>query len=109
VPCTVELPEDPVEWSGDRATAVFRILQEALTNVARHADADRVEVRVVRSPERVRMEIRDDGKGITQEEVDTTKSFGLLGMEERARMFGGTLAVEAGEAGGTTVTVSMPY
>jgi PAS domain S-box-containing protein len=109
IPCSVELPEEQLDWSKDRATAVFRILQEALTNVARHAGASRAFVRVAHRNDRVVLEIGDDGRGITEQQASGSTTFGLLGMQERARMFGGTLRVKSGDRRGTTVTVSMPY
>jgi PAS domain S-box-containing protein len=109
IPCAVELPDAELDWSTDRATAMFRILQEALTNVARHASATQASVRVIRLEDRIVLEVRDDGRGITKEQASDSPTFGLLGMRERARMFGGTLKVESGERRGTTVTVSMPY
>ena len=109
IPCTLDLTEESLEWSADRATAMFRILQEALTNVARHAGATQVHVTLTQRSERILLEIRDNGRGITEEQADAPASFGLLGMEERARMFGGTLQVESGERSGTIVTVGIPY
>lgn len=109
ISCAVELPEAELDWSTDRATAMFRILQEALTNVARHAGATRASVQVTRLEDRVVLEVSDDGRGITKDQVSDSPTFGLLGMQERARMFGGSLKVESGERRGTTVTVSMPY
>jgi PAS domain S-box-containing protein len=109
VRCTTELPEEPPDWSTDRTTAMFRILQEALTNVARHAEAKQVRVRLERREDRVLLEIRDDGKGFSRERAAAAASFGLLGMEERARMFGGSLEVVSRRREGTTVTVSIPH
>jgi PAS domain S-box-containing protein len=109
IPCSVELPEAQLDWSKDRATAVFRILQEALTNVARHAGASRAFVRVTHGDDRVVLVVGDDGRGITEQQASASTTFGLLGMQERARMFGGTLRVTSGDRRGTTVTVSLPY
>jgi signal transduction histidine kinase len=90
------------------ATAAFRILQEALTNVARHAQAGRVEVVLTGNATEVTLVVRDDGRGITDSERDHPRSIGLLGMRERARMRGGWLEIQ-GEAGqGTTVTLRLP-
>ena len=88
---------------------MFRILQESLTNVGRHAGATRASVRVTKNDERIVLEVTDDGRGITEDQAQLSRSFGLLGMQERARMFGGVLRIEAGEDRGTTVVVSMPY
>ncbi len=110
IPCEIELPgAEEVDWSADRATAMFRILQESLTNVGRHAGATRASVRVTKADDRVVLEVTDDGRGITEDQAENSRSFGLLGMRERARMFGGVLRVEAGESRGTTIVVSMPY
>ena len=109
IPCDVELPGEEIDWGADRATAMFRILQESLTNVVRHAGATRTSVRVTRSDDRIILEVTDDGRGITEDQVEHSRSFGLLGMQERARMFGGTLRIKAGEEHGTTVVLSMPY
>ncbi len=107
--CTVELPDEPIDCGPDRATAMFRILQESLTNVVRHAGATRASVRLTSHDERIVLEVSDDGQGITKDQLEHSRSFGLLGMQERARMFGGVLRIEAGEERGTTVVVSMPY
>ena len=109
IPCALELPGDEIDWGPDRATAMFRILQESLTNVGRHAGATRASVRVTKNDERIVLEVTDDGRGITEDQAEHSRSFGLLGMQERARMFGGALRIEAGEERGTTVVVSMPY
>jgi len=109
IPCVVELPGEEIDWGPDRATAMFRILQESLTNVVRHAGATRASVRVTKNDEHIVLEVTDDGRGITEDQVEHSRSFGLLGMQERARMFGGVLRIEAGEERGTTIVVSMPY
>ena len=107
--CSVELPTGGIDWSPDRATAVFRILQEALTNVARHAGATSVSVRVKQDGDRFELHVEDDGRGISEAEIANAHSFGLIGMEERAREFGGVLRIESGKTRGTTVSVSLPY
>ena len=109
IPCTVELPESPLEWCADRATAMFRILQEALTNVARHAGAQSVEVRVACRDDHGVLEVADDGSGITENQAEGSRSFGLLGMRERARMYGGVLRVDRRQPRGTQLTVTMPF
>jgi two-component system sensor kinase len=108
IPCVVELPDSQLEWSAERATAMFRILQEALTNVARHAGARRVEVGVARQEDHVVLEVADDGSGITETQAKGAGSFGLLGIRERARMYGGALRVERREPNGTRLIVTMP-
>ncbi len=94
-----------------RRTVLFRVAQEALTNVARHAQASRVEVNIQKLPEAVRMEIKDDGKSFQVERVLRSKGdkrLGLLGMRERVGMVGGAFGVESAPGKGTTVRVEIP-
>jgi signal transduction histidine kinase len=95
--------------SFDRAlsTAVFRVFQEALTNVARHAEARHVEVSFEIEDGWVRLDVSDDGKGIAADAM-TPGSLGVLGIRERARRLGGTAKVAAGPAGGTVVSMRVP-
>ena len=92
----------------DLATALFRIFQEALTNVARHAQATRVVVRLEASLDEVVLMVRDNGKGITESQVADPESLGLMGMRERAAAWGGTITFEGVPGQGTTVTVRVP-
>jgi signal transduction histidine kinase len=90
---------------GDLETTVYRLVQEALTNVARHARADRVRVLVGEAGEELSIEVQDDGAGFDPEA--TADGFGLAGMRERVTLAGGTLSVESGE-GGTLITARLP-
>jgi signal transduction histidine kinase len=91
-----------------RALALFRILQEALTNVVRHADAGAVRISLRQRGNGLTLVVKDNGRGITQAELSSVNSIGLLGMSERARLLGGRVTI-AGTAGrGTTVTVEVP-
>jgi two-component system sensor histidine kinase UhpB len=92
----------------DGNTAVFRIFQEILTNVARHAKAGKVTVRLEQTKERLVLEAKDDGKGIRDTDLTGSKSLGLLGMRERAMAIGGMIDFEGREGGGTTVSLSLP-
>ncbi len=107
IPCMLELPGEELDCTQDRATAVFRILQESLTNVARHAQASRVSVRLSRLGDQMVLEVRDDGRGIRDEELYAAQSFGLMGMQERARMFGGALTIRGAADSGTTVRIQI--
>lgn len=100
----------PPEAKLDRAlsTAVFRVFQEALTNVVRHAEATRVDVVLAAREGALVLEVRDDGRGITPEQIDDPHSLGLLGIRERLRPFGGTIAFARAEPKGTVVTVRVP-
>jgi signal transduction histidine kinase len=90
------------------STAVFRIFQEALTNVGRHAGADHVDVVLRCTDGFLALDVLDDGCGIAPESARGLKSLGLLGMRERARRFGGTLSVEPGPEGGTALSLRIP-
>jgi PAS domain S-box-containing protein len=105
--CSTELPQAAIDWSQEQSIAAYRIVQESLTNVARHSDAKNVLVRVGTGDDAIVIEIADDGRGITEPQAASGHSFGLLGMRERARMFGGSFRIESREGGGTTVTVRM--
>ncbi|MFQ5845425.1 MAG: PAS domain S-box protein [Planctomycetota bacterium] len=106
--CGVRLEAGELTRDRGRDTAVFRILQESLTNVARHAAAARVDVDLRRAGADLVLTVRDDGRGIRPEEVSSSRSLGLIGMRERAGSFRGRVQVRRGAAGGTEVTLRMP-
>jgi signal transduction histidine kinase len=92
-------------------TVLFRVAQEALTNVARHAHASRVEVSIQKLPDSVCMKIKDDGKSFQVDRVlhaKGSKRLGLLGMRERLEMVGGHFSVESVQGKGTTVIAQLP-
>ncbi len=91
-----------------RQLALFRILQEALTNVVRHAHAGAVRISVRERGRMVTLTIRDNGRGVTSAELASVESIGLLGMTERARLLGGLVTITGAPGRGTTVTVSLP-
>jgi signal transduction histidine kinase len=91
-----------------RATAVFRMFQEMLTNVERHAQANRVTVDVRRIASRLVLRVRDNGRGIAVKQALAPSSFGLLGMRERALLLGGTLKIESAPRRGTTLIAAIP-
>ena len=104
-----------LEWEGadeaidrTRQLALFRILQEALTNVVRHAHAGAVRVIVRQRGGTMTLSIRDNGRGITQPEISSAESIGLLGMSERARLLGGELSIAGVPGRGTTIRVDVP-
>jgi two-component system sensor histidine kinase UhpB len=96
-----------IELELDHATALFRIFQETLTNIAKHARATRVTVRLRRLRQHLTLEIADDGCGIAAADRLKPHSFGLRGMSERARALGGTLALSAAPGTGTMVTIKI--
>ena len=109
----LDFPPELVRLERDVETALFRALQEALTNVHRHSGGSRVDVRLQLDAEQVRMEIQDDGRGIPQDRVrrftqdGVGAGVGLAGMRERVREVGGTLALRSGSSG-TLLVVTVP-
>jgi PAS domain S-box-containing protein len=98
-----------VELDREKATAVFRILQEILTNVLRHAHASNLYVKLERTKQYFEMEVKDDGQGITESQVMNSRSLGLLGMKERALLVGGEVNITGKEGAGTKVVVRVPF
>jgi signal transduction histidine kinase len=93
----------------DVGTAAFRILEEALTNVARHAGATRLEVRIRQDrPTELLLEIRDNGRGIRDAELRSEMSYGLMGMRERSYVLGGSVTISGIDGKGTIVTARIP-
>jgi len=106
--CDLILPNDDPPLRPEAATAFFRIFQEALTNVTRHARATAVEVELRAEADYCRLEVRDNGQGFTQVNLAHPKSLGLVGMRERARLLGGEVAFTPRPGGGTVVAVQIP-
>lgn len=103
----VNVPEETT-LDADRATTVFRIFQEILTNVTRHAQATQVEVFLKETDTFLTLQVQDNGRGITESAIHNPKSIGLLGMKERARLRGGEVHFQGRAGKGTTVTVRLP-
>ena len=102
-PLPLELPPAP-----EQATAIFRIFEEILTNIARHAQATHVRIRLGLAGDDIELEVSDNGRGIRPEELADPKSLGLFGMQERATLLGGQLSI-CGEPGrGTVVRLTLP-
>ena len=107
IQCKVRLLTREVVAS-NASTAMFRIFQETLTNVARHAKATRVEVVQQKQRDRVVLMTRDNGRGFDQADPSLSKSLGLLGMRERAAILGGQVNISSAPGKGTTVTAWIP-
>ena len=108
IACLVEVPECPPRLSNAKAIGLFRILQEALTNVMRHADAQTVSLRLEQRGDVLCLSISDDGQGFVVQPGRQGVSFGLVGMQERAQMLGGMLVLESEPGEGTLIRVSVP-
>jgi PAS domain S-box-containing protein len=110
LPCRVSIAAEvaAIEVDPERATAMFRIVQEALTNCVRHARASRAEIRIRREAGAVMIAVEDNGVGIGDDALIKTESWGLLGMQERAARFGGNITLSRGLKEGTTLVLRMP-
>jgi len=107
--CEVSVPPIDLHLDGDRATATFRIFQECLTNVIRHAQAKSVRVDLCQEDENILLVVMDDGKGFSEAGFSNSLgSLGLLGMKERAQFCGGDVQIFSSPGNGTTVTVRVP-
>lgn len=108
VPCTIEINDPAVALSDEVETVIFRIFQESLTNVARHADAGRVDAVFSVNDDALKLSIWDDGRGFDVDSLDDPKSLGLIGMLERASNIGGKLIIKRGIQSGTEVVLNLP-
>ena len=108
IACDTTIRPRNMALSPEQSTALFRILQEILTNVARHAQATTVHIRLEQSGEQVVLQVGDNGKGISGVEQSGPKAFGLLGMRLRAQQQGGDFDIQGVAGTGTTVTVRIP-
>jgi PAS domain S-box-containing protein len=108
ITCSLTIDPKDIVLDEKRSTALFRIFQEALTNVARHADATRVTASLRQKKGILELSMTDNGKGITEEQISDPKSFGLTGMRERIHPLGGQVKVTGVHRKGTAVTVTLP-
>ena len=108
IPCRVQCDEDGIEPEPDTSLALFRIAQEALTNVAKHAHASLVVMRLRRESGNILLEIRDNGRGISPHDMQKPRSFGLRGIRERVASLGGEFTIGAAEHGGTHLVLRVP-
>jgi len=107
--CRISMSDEDITADADRATALFRIFQETLTNVARHAKATEVNVRLAKENGNLILEVHDNGLGIREEHLSAGESLGILGMRERALLLGGEFMIQGVPGGGTTVRVRIPF
>ncbi|MDB5769144.1 MAG: hypothetical protein JWQ61_3958, partial [Collimonas fungivorans] len=107
IPCSLDVCEENIILDDKRATTIFRIAQESLTNISRHAQASRVGISLERKEKHYLLVVRDNGKGFDTA-VQKKKSFGLVGIRERTLMLGGEVEISSGPGVGTTIRVSIP-
>jgi PAS domain S-box-containing protein len=106
--CELALGVPDLALEDPQASAVFRILQESLTNAARHAQASQVEVTIDRSDDAVRLTVRDNGRGFSTQQPRKPGSYGLMGLRERAYLLGGEVNITSEHGRGTTIEVRIP-
>jgi signal transduction histidine kinase len=108
VECLFRSNSENLELDTDSGNAVFRIFQEALTNIARHAEASKVKVMIDGFSDRIAMRVEDNGRGIEPRSLNGAKSLGILGMRERARLIGADISIDRLDDGGTSVELILP-
>ncbi len=109
IPVIIETKESEIRLDEELAICIFRVCQEALTNVARHSGAEKVLISIVIANEKITVKIEDNGKGFKVNEAQNKGSFGLIGMNERARSLNGHFEIESAVGKGTIITISLPY
>lgn len=102
------LKGDEIDIEPNRATALFRMVQESLNNVAKHAQATEVKILATTTADTIIIRVRDNGRGFTRNGTPPAKSFGILGMQERAQAFGGVVKINGRPGEGTTVSIKFP-
>jgi len=105
--CVLKLQEN-IQLDPERATAIFRIFQEILTNITRHAEASSVRITAEEHETALVLEVTDNGKGMSKEQITGPEAIGILGMRERAHVFGGDIKISSIPAKGTTISVRIP-
>ena len=108
IDCQLELDRETIDLDSDRSTAIFRVFQEALTNIARHSCASRVNISLKKRSDKLELQVTDNGVGITEKAIRAADSLGLMGMKERLHAFGGELRIQGSPDKGTTLTVVLP-
>jgi PAS domain S-box-containing protein len=108
IDCRLDIGAGDLELQDPYATAVFRVLQESLTNASRHSEAKKVEVSLTRHGDEVLLVVHDDGRGFDAAGPRKAGSFGLLGLRERATLLGGDAVVDSRPGSGTTITMRLP-
>lgn len=108
IACSLNLTQEDIIFPKDMAIHIYRILQEALTNVYKHAQAGRVEILLDRSGSQIHLIIRDDGTGFNKKDQDKGHSYGIMGMEERVRLMGGEFHISGGPQG-TAIEIEIPF
>lgn len=108
IECELIIRPEMIDLDAERSTTLFRVYQEALTNVARHAGASRIDVRCEQFPDRVELEVKDNGRGINEEKLSDSHSLGLVGIRERVLLWKGETQITGKPGQGTRLFVQIP-
>jgi len=109
IPCEIECADEDIVLGSDLSAAIFRIFQETLTNISKHANATRVKISFKAAGGRVELLVSDNGRGMSKQDRSKPRSFGIRGMRERSRFLGGDVRIDSMPGKGVTVIVSIPY
>ncbi|MEE4311619.1 MAG: PAS domain S-box protein [candidate division KSB1 bacterium] len=108
IDCRLTIKPPDIVLDKEKSTAIFRIFQETLTNVVRHANATKIVISLIRNEQSIKLRVNDNGVGIEGDVRKKLQSFGILGMQERAYFLGGELKIKSAKNKGTTITVIIP-
>ena len=108
IKCSIVFRPDEIVLDRDRSTAVFRVFQETLTNIARHAKATKVSIGLTGGQGEFHLCVKDNGKGITEKQISDRKSLGLIGIRERVYFWGGSVTITGSRMSGTEISVRIP-
>ena len=107
--CTFEDKSSFFELDAQQSLTLFRILQESLTNIVKHAKASEVKVKLLQTNDSLQLSISDNGIGFNSQSATKLESYGLIGMKERAFLINGNLSVTSKKNAGTTIKIEIPY
>jgi two-component system sensor histidine kinase UhpB len=108
IPCELRLSESEPILEAKVATAIYRMVQETLNNVAKHADASYVEAQVISSSAEISLHVKDNGRGMAPDKLQKPGSFGLIGMRQRVTALGGEMKIDSSEGAGTAIMITIP-
>jgi len=108
IKCRLSFSAEDINLDKDRSTTIFRVFQEAMTNIVRYANASKVKINLKENHKSLMLKIKDNGKGITVKQISSRNALGLVSMKERALFWGGDLKIKGDRGKGTTLTLSIP-
>lgn len=108
IACDLDISDEEIPLDNERATAVFRIVQESLTNIVRHANASKIQLSLDKSGDSLQIQITDNGIGMSAEALKKSRSFGIAGMRERVRLLGGEMNISGSPGRGTKLKIAIP-